>query len=285
MTTPDPVVPVSALKALSEQLIKQQGRASNTGYWSAMDAYDDAIERNRRPDRLRPGGPATGDDDGSRQMIRPPILSLCDVSGKAVKPWADAGYPCFIVDVQHPRGVSRGDHPNVTRIGASVYELHPYHMWMPKADRFALGMAWPECTHSVYSGARWRRENGPMATADGFRLFAACWDLLRFYERERGAAWLLENPKGIVWSWSKPNFVFDPWQYGDNYTKETGIWCGGEFVMPAPTVLLKPQGDVRADIHMAAPGPERANIRSATPEGFARAVFESNHPLIQGRAA
>jgi hypothetical protein len=45
MTTPDPVVPVSALKALSEQLIKQQGRASNTGYWSAMDAYDDAIER------------------------------------------------------------------------------------------------------------------------------------------------------------------------------------------------------------------------------------------------
>jgi hypothetical protein len=29
-------------------------------------------------------------------------------------------------------------------------------------------------------------------------------------------------------------------------------------------------------IHKAAPGPERANIRSATPMGFARAVFEAN---------
>lgn len=31
-------------------------------------------------------------------------------------------------------------------------------------------------------------------------------------------------------------------------------------------------------IHMAPPGDERANFRSATPRGFARAVYEANRP-------
>ena len=217
-------------------------------------------------------------------MDKPPVISFCELTGNAVRPWADAGYPCYIVDMQHPRGVTRSNHPNITRIGANIYELHPYHMWLPQADRFAIGMAWPDCTHFAYSGARWRRDNGPMATAEGFRLFAACWDLLQFYERERGAAWLLENPKGIPWSWSKPDFVFHPWQYGDNESKETGIWCGGKFVMPPPSVVLKPT-DVKQSVWYAPPGPERVNLRSATSTGFARAVFEANEPLIRERAA
>ena len=38
-------------------------------------------------------------------------------------------------------------------------------------------------------------------------------------------------------------------------------------------------------IHKAAPGPERANYRSATPMGFARAVFKANgKQLMQGAA-
>jgi hypothetical protein len=40
-------------------------------------------------------------------------------------------------------------------------------------------------------------------------------------------------------------------------------------------------------IHKCPPGAERANIRSATPEGFARAVFIANHrpAVIQELAA
>ena len=34
-------------------------------------------------------------------------------------------------------------------------------------------------------------------------------------------------------------------------------------------------------IHAAAPGPERANFRSATPKGFAQAVFEANAPHLR----
>ena len=34
-------------------------------------------------------------------------------------------------------------------------------------------------------------------------------------------------------------------------------------------------------IHTAPPGPERANFRSATPMGFARAVFLANAPHLK----
>ncbi len=30
------------------------------------------------------------------------ILSLCDYTGNMVKPWAEAGHDCFVVDIQHP---------------------------------------------------------------------------------------------------------------------------------------------------------------------------------------
>lgn len=205
------------------------------------------------------------------------VYSLGDKTGEAVKPWAAAGYRCVLVDLQHERGAHEGK-DGILRIGANIFELHPYHRWLPQG-RAAMAFAWPECTHFAYSGQRWRRENGPGATAEGFRLFAACWDLLRFWERERGAAWLLENPKGIPWSWCKPDHVFHPWHFGDNESKETGIWTGGGFVMPAPSVLIRP-ANVQQSVWQCAPGPERANIRSATPRGFAQAVFDANHRKV-----
>lgn len=202
------------------------------------------------------------------------MISLADRTGEAVKPWLQAGYRCVLVDLQHPRGVTTDG--LLTRIGANIFELHPYHRWMPEGDCF-LGFAWPECTHFTYSGARWRRENGPTATAEGFKLFGACWDLLRYYEHEHGSRWMLENPKGIPWSWCKPDHKFQPWQYGDNESKETGIWCGGGFVMPDPIVMAKP-ATCRESVWKMAPSPERANLRSITPAGFARAVFSANAP-------
>lgn len=215
--------------------------------------------------------------------MRPSVVSFCDLTGEAVKPWLEAGYPCVLVDVQHPRGVTTDG--LLTKVGASVFELHPYHRWLSAVGpSVAMGFAWPECTHFTYSGARWRRENGPASTAEGFKLFAACWDLLRFYERERGAAWMLENPKGIPWSWSQPDHRFHPWQYGDNESKETGIWCGGGFVMPTPSVAVKP-ADCRETVWKLPPSPERANLRRQTPPGFSRAVFEVNEPRIRERAA
>ena len=40
-------------------------------------------------------------------------------------------------------------------------------------------------------------------------------------------------------------------------------------------------GDPDDRIHKAPPGPDRANFRSATPLGFARAVFKANAPHLR----
>ena len=54
----------------------------------------------------------------------------------------------------------------------------------------------------------------------------------------------------------------------------------GGFVMPDEERDLS-LGEPDSRIHYAAPGPERANFRSATPKGFARAVFEANAPHLR----
>jgi hypothetical protein len=87
----------------------------------------------------------------------------------------------------------------------------------------------------------------------------------------------------------KPNHYFHPWQYtgfelGDNYTKKTCIWSGNGFVMPEPKIVEGlPPPDNR--IHAAPPTEDRAAIRSKTPAGFARAVFEANFQRAMELAA
>ena len=96
-----------------------------------------------------------------------------------------------------------------------------------------------------------------------------------------GAPWFVENPVSRLASvWGEADHTFDPYEYtrwepADNYTKKTCLWAGGGFRMPPPhrDVTLGPPDD---RIHKAPPGPERANFRSATPLGFARAVFDAN---------
>jgi hypothetical protein len=60
----------------------------------------------------------------------------------------------------------------------------------------------------------------------------------------------------------------------DGYTKSTCLWVGGGFVMPEKRQI--PLNENHNMIHMCAPGPERANIRSVTPMGFAYAVYDAN---------
>jgi hypothetical protein len=99
--------------------------------------------------------------------------------------------------------------------------------------------------------------------------------------RLSGAPWFVENPVSVLSRvFGKPQHTFHPsdytaWEPADNYTKRTCLWTGSGFVMPPPARDLT-LGDPDDRIHKAAPGPERENFRSATPLGFARAVFAAN---------
>jgi hypothetical protein len=205
--------------------------------------------------------------------VTPIVISLCDRTGVAVRPWADAGYECWCVDVQHSIRRERQE-------GLVHFVWGDVRSWCPPVGRrIAFVMAFPPCTHLAVSGARDFQTKGPRMLADALDLFNAC----QHAGAWSGAPYFIENPVGVLSSHvRKPDYTFQPWQYGDNHSKATCLWTGNGFVMPPPWVTERP-ADVAESIWRMPPSPERANLRAVTPAGFALAVFNANAPAAADR--
>jgi len=190
------------------------------------------------------------------------VISCFDRSTNFVKPWAESGYLCYCVDLQHPRGETREG--NIIRVGANLLD------WLPPKGEIAFAAFFPPCTDVAVSGARWFRDKGLGSLIRALELFKRSVDLAELLE----APYIIENPVSTVSKyWREPDYYFDPCDYGDPYTKKTCIWAGNGFVMP-PKSRVEPTEGSR--IHLMAPSPDRADRRSETPMGFSRAVFEAN---------
>jgi hypothetical protein len=196
----------------------------------------------------------------------PIVVSLCDESGVMVQPWLEAGYECWIVDVRHPEGVTRQG--RLVKVGADV------RTWLPPRRQYAAAFGFPPCTDLANSGNRWKRGKGLQKLSDALALVEACRRILDWTD----APWALENPVGSISTyWRKPDYTFHPWHYGDNEQKLTCLWTGNGFVMPPYEVTKKP-ADVKQSCWLMPPSEDRGNLRSVTPIGFARAVFQANSP-------
>jgi hypothetical protein len=193
------------------------------------------------------------------------MISCFDRSGVMARPWAAAGYICFIVDLQHPRGLTRDG--NIIRVGANLLDWLP-----PKAD-IHFASFFPPCTEVAVSGARWFKEKGLGALMRTLELFKRSLDIAEMI----GCPYLIENPVSVVSThWRPPDYTFHPNEYGDAYLKRTLLWVGGGFQMPKKTPVEPVDG---MKLYLLSPSPERPNLRSVTPEGFAKAVFVANARL------
>lgn len=199
----------------------------------------------------------------------PHVLSLCDKSGNAVRPWARNGYIAWCVDLDaEPRVETVGR-------GAIVYHQADVREWEPPAVEFQAGFAWPPCTDLAYSGARWFDSKGWERFGDALALAGRCRDLL---EEHVDGPWLIENPASRLQDFfGEPSHTFHPYEYNgytgrnERYTKETWLWTSDEFRMPERDGVPRSQADDR--VHTMAPGEERSDKRAETPTGFARAVY------------
>lgn len=201
------------------------------------------------------------------------VVSLCDRTGNMVKPWLEAGYEAVTVDVQ-PGELK---HKNHHHLQADVSAITLADYW----HNTAMVFAFPPCTHLAVSGARWFKDKGLPALIHGLKIVNACRELC---EASR-APWMLENPVGTLATyWREPDYMFDPCDYGDPYTKKTCLWTGGGFRMPekvragdmfAEATCVEPT--MGSMIHLMPPSADRGDLRSVTPMGFAQAVFEANH--------
>lgn len=215
-------------------------------------------------------------------MKRDVVLCLYDLTWNMAAPWVDAGCTAVLVDMQHPPGITEDG--AIIRIGADIR-----NGWVPPremVDRIAFVAAFPPCDHLAVSGARWFKGKGLRKLALSIDLFATAAELCEWLD----VPYIIENPVSTISTyWRKPDATFHPHHFtllepDDNYTKHTCLWVGGGFVMPpsCPDFTLGKPDD---RIHKASPSPDRANLRSATPMGFARAVFQANGKQLLEKAA
>lgn len=197
------------------------------------------------------------------------ILSLCDRTGNMVRPWVEAGHTATLVDLQHDGREPQAE--RVTRIGANVLT------WRP-AQAFDVVFAFPPCTDLAVSGALHFKRKGPERLKVALQVVLACMEIIIV---SGASVWMVENPVSrLATYWRRPDFTFDPWEYGgyltpagDRYSKLTCLWTSVAFRMPMKRPVHPSEG---SKMHRMSPGPERANLRSATPMGFAQAVYEAN---------
>ena len=195
------------------------------------------------------------------------------------QPWADAGVICYLVDIQHP--------PGMARVGNLVYVGADARHWFPPHDHKPIYVACnPPCTDIAVSGARWFPSKGLRRLAQAIELFAVSKEFAEW----AGCRFSIENPVSTISSyWRKPDFTFHPWEFAgyladieaENTTKLTCLWVGGGFVMPPKKPAPAPH---RNDVWKMPPSEERANLRSASPQGFSLAAFLANQPAAEAAA-
>ena len=234
------------------------------------------------------------------------VISLYDYTGEALKPWAASGYTCHAFDIQHDESgwVDRFDG------GGSIHyhksDLHNianldaiYDAFDGKQVTFA--MAFPVCTDMAVSGAahfKRKRERDPLFQRKAANYAIWCAELFQALD----CPYFIENPVSVLSTlWRKPDYIFHPYEYGgyippmqamhpkwpdyiapmDAYPKKTCLWTGGGFVMPDISPVEPETGHSRQHLKLGGKSMKTKNIRSATPRGFAQAVFNSNNSTMQ----
>lgn len=195
----------------------------------------------------------------------PAVISCFDRTTNMVKPWAEAGFLCYCVDTHH----EAGEHikGNIVKVGADMLD------WLPPLENIAISFFSPPCTNVAVSGARWFRDKGIGALINALQLFEISIKIAEWTRKP----YIIENPVSTISSyWRKPDYIFQPWEYGDLYSKKTCLWGGNGFIMPKAIHKEKPLG-VTEKIWKMAPSADRSDKRSESPMGFANAVFEANH--------
>lgn len=218
-------------------------------------------------------------------MTRGTVISLCDLTGNFVQPWVEAGYDAILVDPQH---YGHYDDGKVMRLSMTIEEALPILGEHLRRDRVVFVAGFPPCTDMSVSGARWfeaKRQADPMFQAKAVAVAEQC----RTIGAISGAPYFVENPVSVLSRvfgpadhWFHPYF-YNGYEPSDTYTKRTQLWTGNGFVMPDPLIDTT-LGEPDDRIHKAPPSAERGNFRSATPMGFARAVFAANAEVARAAA-
>ncbi len=242
------------------------------------------------------------------------VISLYDYTGEALIPWAKAGYTCLAFDIQHSEigkiqmFDSGGRIEYIKKDLHNIENLHSlYDRLMADEQAFgittneiAFAMAFPVCTDLAVSGAAHfeaKRKIDPDFQKKAADYAIWCEELFTALR----VPFFIENPVSVLSSlWRKPDHKFHPFEYGgyipehlakhpkwpkyipakDAYRKKTCLWTGNDFQMPEQKPVdcsaYYGNGYSKQIMKLGGKTQKTKNIRSATPRGFAIAVYEAN---------
>lgn len=186
------------------------------------------------------------------------IISLFDASGVMSAPWEEAGYNVIRYDIQNGDDIHDFD-------AESLIERHGN-------DNVWAVIAQPPCTDFASSGAQWWAEKDAAGITEISNELVR--QTMRTIELFRPPVWWLENPVGRIQKLNNlpdPLLSFDPWHFGDPWTKRTNYW--GNFNNQLPQANVEPVEGSK--VHKLSSSAKFE--RSLTPEGVAYAMFMANN--------
>lgn len=214
------------------------------------------------------------------------ILSLFDYTGAWSQPWVEAGFTVLRFDVKTGDDILRD--PIENRIREHVQEGRTVYGVLsacPCTTFTVSGARWWAPLHDVESPEALRKVFGEWAAASGAKSARQYNAMLAERTKELvrianpSGFHVLENPIGRIETEARlppPTLRFDPFQYGDPYTKRTQLW--GAFNPRLPTAPVVPVEGTKIQSQLRGTDAKQKEERSVTPEGFAYAFFVANRP-------
>lgn len=239
------------------------------------------------------------DSKGLQNMDKPTVLFLFNSSRYAVQPWLDDGrFNVVSVDYDdtdhseaHRTPTAGHTVLNVDLAQVSAHRRVLELLWAHNMARPSLVISFAPCTDMAVSGARHfaaKLARDPECQDRAVRMarLAACFD----------CAYMVENPVSILASvWRKPDHYWHPCDYGgylpqgdahpefpniippqDGYNKKSCLWIGGGFKIPVKKAVDPIGNNNPGWAKLGGKSARTKYIRSLTPRGFARAVYEAN---------
>ena len=198
------------------------------------------------------------------------ILDLCGGTGSWSKTYLESGYDVRLITL-----------PN-----------DDVRTYIPPDNVYGI-LAAPPCTEfSVLNCLAEPRKRKP---EEGLIVVDACFRIIQLC---KPVFYAIENPMGFLKEYlGKPDFIFQPWEFGDAWTKRTALW--GLFNLPHKTytnwyevpkldLYTRPNRNkpnfaylhksaIKSIPQLSSYEPKTdADFRAITPPGFAQAFFIAN---------
>jgi hypothetical protein len=205
------------------------------------------------------------------------VLIGCEESQEVMKAFLDLGHEAISCDLKecsggYPERHFKGDVFEAIK-GGKLTMQDGNEIFVDKWD---VAIFHPECTYLTVSANKWYKDQPERKS--GTLVGEA-----RRQAREKAIQFVLdlyysnieyiriENPIGVLSSrWRKPDNVLQPWMFGHGETKATCLW--NKNLPPIiPTNIVEGR---EQKLHLLPPSKNRAELRSKTYPGIAKAIAE-----------